>query len=174
MKDPPAGMSPPPLAALLWALWGRFVADPAAFAARLALDRQTTQLLMAVHKAVTLFPALDEAALTPSAVVALIESVKEGVSETLYAAMLLLSPTPLVKRHVVCYATQWRFTYAHLTGDDLLAMGVPRGQQIGVYLQRLRTARLDGLLKSTDDAPQATEERTLVRQWLAEEKTDQS
>ena len=34
----------------------------------------------------------------------------------------------------------------HIDGNDLLAMGVPRGKRVGVILQRLLDAVLDGKL----------------------------
>ncbi|MCE5301722.1 MAG: CCA tRNA nucleotidyltransferase [Planctomycetaceae bacterium] len=50
-----------------------------------------------------------------------------------------------------------------VTGDDLLAEGIPPGPQFKGWLQRLRDAQLDEEIGSTDDALQ------LVRRWRAEE-----
>ena len=49
-----------------------------------------------------------------------------------------------------------------LTGKDLIALGVPRGPDIGSLLNRLLEARLDGLTASRED------ETALVREWLTE------
>ena len=49
-----------------------------------------------------------------------------------------------------------------LTGKDLIALGVPRGPDIGRFLNRLLHARLDGLTASRED------ETALVKEWLTE------
>ena len=48
-----------------------------------------------------------------------------------------------------------------LTGKDLINLGVPRGPDIGRFLNRLLEARLDGLTSSCED------EAALVKEWLA-------
>ena len=50
----------------------------------------------------------------------------------------------------------------HLTGDDLIAMGVPRGPSVGSILQRLRNAWLDGEVCSSSD------ERSLAERLVKE------
>ena len=49
-----------------------------------------------------------------------------------------------------------------LTGKDLINLGVPRGPDIGRFLNRLLEARLDGLTASRED------ETALVKEWLTE------
>ena len=49
-----------------------------------------------------------------------------------------------------------------LTGKDLINLGVPRGPDIGRFLNRLLEARLDGLTASRED------ETALVKKWLTE------
>ena len=49
-----------------------------------------------------------------------------------------------------------------LTGKDLIALGMPRGPDIGRVLNRLLEARLDGLTASRED------EAALVKEWLME------
>jgi tRNA nucleotidyltransferase (CCA-adding enzyme) len=51
-----------------------------------------------------------------------------------------------------------------LTGGDLLALGVPRGPQIGRALAMLRRRRQDGAVGSL------AEERELVKEWLTSGK----
>jgi tRNA nucleotidyltransferase (CCA-adding enzyme) len=53
---------------------------------------------------------------------------------------------------VVCldYLSAWRSVRPSLTGDDLLAMGLPPGPGIGNILRRLRAARLDGRISSSE------------------------
>ena len=49
-----------------------------------------------------------------------------------------------------------------LSGKDLMSLGVPRGPQVGEYLERLLNAQLDGLATCRD------EEINLVKKWLEE------
>ena len=49
-----------------------------------------------------------------------------------------------------------------LTGKDMIALGMPRGPDIGRFLNRLLHARLDGLTASRED------DTALVREWLTE------
>ena len=63
-------------------------------------------------------------------------------------------------------ATDYLFRLADvrpkLTGKDLINLGVPRGPDIGRFLNRLLHARLDGLTASRED------EAALVKEWLTE------
>ena len=52
-----------------------------------------------------------------------------------------------------------------LTGKDLINLGVPRGPDIGRFLNRLLEARLDSLTASRED------ETALVREWLTESES---
>lgn len=47
-----------------------------------------------------------------------------------------------------------------LTGDDIIALGVPRGPEVGIIQRRLRAARQDGLIESR------MEEEAFVLGWL--------
>jgi tRNA nucleotidyltransferase (CCA-adding enzyme) len=48
-----------------------------------------------------------------------------------------------------------------LSGDEVQAMGIPRGPQVGEVLSLLRRARLDGAVTTREH------EETLVREWIA-------
>ena len=61
-----------------------------------------------------------------------------------------------VQRRLSEYLTHHRHLKPHLTGDDLIRMGIPRGPEIGRALARLRAARMDG------DAANAEDERAMV------------
>ena len=58
------------------------------------------------------------------------------------------------------YLDVWRLVSPVLTGDDLLAMGVPPGSNVGEVLRELNSAKLDGLVGGED------EERALVYQII--------
>ncbi len=60
------------------------------------------------------------------------------------------------------YLTDLHGVEPELGGVDLKELGVPEGPQMGVFLENLRAAKLDG------DAVNAAEERHLVTTWLAE------
>jgi hypothetical protein len=45
---------------------------------------------------------------------------------------------------------KWQLVESYLTGDDLLALGVPQGPLIGKLLQDLLNARLDDIIVSRE------------------------
>ena len=69
-----------------------------------------------------------------------------------------LSSADAARRRFDGYLSRHRDLKSHLTGDDLIRMGIPRGPDVGRTLARLRAARIDG------DAQTAEDERALVRQ----------
>jgi tRNA nucleotidyltransferase (CCA-adding enzyme) len=77
-------------------------------------------------------------------------------------AFAALTDDPTVRDRILDYLTEARYQRPYLTGNDLLALGVPEGPQLGEILRRLRNARLDGEV-TTRDA-----EQRLVRELIAE------
>jgi len=59
-------------------------------------------------------------------------------------AFAALTDNPTVRDRLLDYLTKARHERPHLTGDDLLAIGVPAGPAVGNILRRLRAAKLDG------------------------------
>jgi len=49
------------------------------------------------------------------------------------------------------YLAEWRHVRPHLTGDDLLALGVTQDAGLGEALRRLRAARLDGRIHTREE-----------------------
>ena len=88
----------------------------------------------------------------------------------------LLSPFPLpalwafaaltedstARDRLLNYLTKARHERPHLTGNDLLALGVPEGPELGEILRRLLYARLDGEATTRED------EEHLARQLIEE------
>jgi len=72
-----------------------------------------------------------------------------------------LAAADAARRRFEEYLSRHRHLKPHLTGDDLIRMGVPRGPDVGRMLARLRSARIDG------DAATAEDERALVRRLTA-------
>ena len=68
------------------------------------------------------------------------------------------------RRRVEWYLAEGRAVQARLTGGDVLALGVPRGPDVGRALAMLRRKRLDGTAGSL------AEERELVKEWLTSGK----
>ncbi|HEX5141621.1 MAG TPA: hypothetical protein VFX19_11795 [Dehalococcoidia bacterium] len=63
-----------------------------------------------------------------------------------------------IARTCLNYLRDWRHVKPALDGNDLQAMGVPRGQVLGEVLRRLRAARVDGLLTSRDQEEEMARE----------------
>jgi tRNA nucleotidyltransferase (CCA-adding enzyme) len=68
------------------------------------------------------------------------------------------------RRRIEWYLATGRAVQPRLSGADLLALGMPRGPQVGRALARLRRCRLDGAVGSV------AEERELVKEWLTSGK----
>jgi len=79
-------------------------------------------------------------------------------------AFAALTDDATVRDRLLEYLRKARHVRAHLTGDDLLALGVSRSPQLGEILRRLRNARLDGEVRTRAD------EESLVRDALASNK----
>jgi len=70
----------------------------------------------------------------------------------------------VARRRIAWFLRVGRAARPILSGDDLIAFGVPRGPAVGRYLARLRRRRLDGSVES------AHEEYESLRQWLGHPK----
>lgn len=77
------------------------------------------------------------------------------------AAVARLSPDGQYSGRLRKYLTEWRLIAPMLTGDDLLAMGVPPGPRVGQVFRELASAKQDGLVSNEE------EERTLVNQIIS-------
>ncbi|MBI3743127.1 MAG: CCA tRNA nucleotidyltransferase [Chloroflexi bacterium] len=99
---------------------------------------------------------LEDASIRPSGVVALLSTyANEAV-----AACRVATPMPIIETHLRRYQEELRSVQAELNGDDVIALGVPRGPDIGKLLRALHDARLDGEVSNRDG------EAALVRRWL--------
>ncbi|MCC7359190.1 MAG: CCA tRNA nucleotidyltransferase [Anaerolineales bacterium] len=119
--------------------------------ARLAITHDVAQ---AVTAALAFQPAAWPAQPLPSQVVAMLDRLPPAGVAAAYA--LHPAQRPLLHR----YLSEWRFVRADLTGDDLLALGLPAGPRFKTLLWQLRAGRLDGTLSSR------TAELAQARQWL--------
>ena len=82
----------------------------------------------------------------------------EGLGLTAVAAAYVAWPA--ARDRLDAYLSRWRHIRAKITGDDLLAWGLPPGPDFKRILARLRAARLDGEI--TDDAGEQALARALA------------
>ncbi len=119
--------------------------------ARLTVTRDVSE---AVTAALAFQPGLWTDPPLPSEVVAVLDRLPEA--GLVAASVLHPSARPVLHR----YLSDWRFVRPALTGDDLLALGLPAGPAFKTLLWQLRAGRLDGTLTSR------AAELALARQWV--------
>jgi len=85
----------------------------------------------------------------------------EGLDGDAIAAFARLSQEPRFAARLRQYLDVWKQVSPGLSGDDLLAMGVPNGPMIGEILRELLAAKLDGSVTNEKG------ERALVNQILS-------
>ncbi|HCP22748.1 MAG TPA: hypothetical protein DIT90_01345, partial [Dehalococcoidia bacterium] len=78
------------------------------------------------------------------------------------AASVRLVSDPEVAGRLRRYLDEWRLVVPALSGNDLLAMGVPAGPKVGETLQKLTATKLDGLV-DTEGQERALVERIISR-----------
>ena len=99
------------------------------------------------------FPELRSQNIQPSEIFRLLQ----GLQPAAIKAWLILTQDERTQQHLFTYWRDYRAKKPWLTGDDLVALGIPRGPRIGLLLAALNAARLDGLIETID------EERDWVR-----------
>ena len=102
-------------------------------------------------------PEITRPSVSPSKVCSALEKLD---ADAIAAAARLSLDIQLASR-LRRYLDVWRLVSPVLTGDDLLAMGVPPGSNVGEVLRELNSAKLDGLVGGED------EERALVDQIIS-------
>jgi len=75
-----------------------------------------------------------------------------------------ISGGPRARRQVEWFLRHGRTVRPLLSGDDLVALGIPRGPRVGRCLAALRRLRLDRVVRTRSD------EETLVRGWASESR----
>ena len=85
-----------------------------------------------------------------------------GLSTAAIDACALAADEPLVRERLGLYLSELRHVRPLLDGRDLLAMGMPEGPIVGELIEKLLTARLEGLVSTRED------EETMVRRSLNE------
>ncbi|MFZ0543998.1 MAG: CBS domain-containing protein [Candidatus Promineifilaceae bacterium] len=84
----------------------------------------------------------------PSEIYQLLQPYRERV---LLTALIAVGPDSVPGKQIGEYLEKWQHIRLSLDGNDLLAMGVPRGPEIGRLLAELLAARLDGEISADDE-----------------------
>ncbi|MHB8104467.1 MAG: hypothetical protein ACYDG5_02890 [Dehalococcoidales bacterium] len=71
-----------------------------------------------------------------------------GYHLTAYTANIIGAESPISAEHIELYLNVLRHVNPVLNGEDLKKLGIPRGPKIKEVLQKLREARLDGIIDS--------------------------
>lgn len=110
---------------------------------RLLLSRHDVQAIIRTSTAYQWIQG--NRAARPSQIVTQISALNATGWVVLWAAL----PSADTRSLVVQYITRWRYMDTTLDGNQLKAMGVPPGPQMGKILQQMRNAWLDGLVTDT-------------------------
>ena len=86
----------------------------------------------------------------------------KGFDRDSVSALGIATEFDVARARATDYLSRLADVRPELTGKDLINLGVPRGPDIGRFLNRLLEARLDGLTASRED------ETALVKKWLTE------
>ncbi len=130
----------------------------AALIERLSLKGETQRLVNGLRYLQENSELLRDLLLPPSRAVEILDKAPL-VAIALFRVIDVEPPIADVLRR---YITEWRTVHAGLNGDDLQAMGLPRGPLYSKILTQLRAARLDGLIATR------AEEMALVQDLLAD------
>jgi tRNA nucleotidyltransferase (CCA-adding enzyme) len=122
---------------------------------RLALDGEPARRIQEGAMAATLARRLDGARWRSPSQIA--EALGRHSLEALAGAWI--RGGRVGRRRVEWFLRRGRSVRPRLSGDDIVALGVPRGPAVGECLAALRQRRLDGLLRTRND------ERRFVESW---------
>lgn len=137
--------------------WGPSEAEAASLARRLAATKPQREAMLAMPALRSLEPDLEPPGLRRSEIA---EMLGRFFLQALWAFAALMNDAT-VRDRLLDYLTKARHERPLLTGDDLIALSVPRGPEVGEIIRRLRNARLDGEVASRQD------EERLVRSMHA-------
>jgi len=107
---------------------------------RLKLRRAEASAVTAIGALSPLSATLRRRDAKPSGVVLLLDRFPVAA----VAAFAATAPDEIVRGMALRYVEEWRHVKPSLSGDDVIAMGVPEGPHVSRGLQLIRAARLDG------------------------------
>ena len=150
-----------PIEHLYWGLLMLPLSDEAhtALIERLSLKGETQRLVNGLRLLQENRELLRDPHLLPSRAVAILDKAPLVAVALLRVTALDSQIADVLRR----YVSEWRAVHAELNGDDLQALGLPRGPLYSKILTQLRAARLDGLIATR------AEEMALVQKILRDE-----
>ena len=128
------------------------------FIARLNMPTEWAEVVTGMVQLSSDAPRLKDPTLSPSGAFRTLESCPIAAIN----AFMLLTPSVVMRERLAHYSESQRFVQPLLRGGDLLALGVPKGPQMGEILRRIQDARLEGEVTTLE------EERALVLRCLAD------
>jgi tRNA nucleotidyltransferase (CCA-adding enzyme) len=149
-SDAPQELKSYSLSFLYWGLLAYWVspASVASLSERLDLSSQIRRLIAGIVRLRIHVPQWVSAQPAPSEVVRLLSAVE---LPAIYLAQVLFDQEPQVGQLLDRYLQQWRTVRPDLDGNDLHALGIPRGPVYGEILTQLKAARLDNQLHNRKD-----------------------
>lgn len=136
------------LPAVCWPLLacGATPGQASAMASRLALTKAQTAAMEALPRLRVLADRLASTSLRRSEIAEVLACYPPPAVWALAAV-----EGPIVRERCVDYLERGRHLRPVLRGDDVMALGVPRGRDVGEVLRRLQVAKLDGEVKTRRD-----------------------
>ena len=128
-----------------------------ALVARLRVPAPWAEVIRDMHTLRVRLPSLGVDNMLPSAVYARLS----GLTTECILGWSALAPEQATRGLLLSFLMKWQLVKPHLTGDDLLKLGVHQGPKIGELLQELLNARLDDVVVTRGD------EEALVKERLA-------
>ena len=118
-----------------------------ALARRIDASSECREALLSGPRYKSITYLLEQEDLSPSEVVSTLEGIPvEGLE-----VQLRIAPPNIQGRWIREYLARYRYIKPDLTGNDLIAVGVKQGPELGLMLNELRDARLDGKVTSAEE-----------------------
>jgi tRNA nucleotidyltransferase (CCA-adding enzyme) len=133
--------------AACWPIFCWYAAESPGIASRLALRRPQAEAVAAVPQLRRVESRLAAAALASSRVVDALALFPLSAVWALAA----MTGSELVRERAVDYLRRLRRVRPNLNGDDVIALGARQGPRVGEILRRLKTAKLDGHVRTRAD-----------------------
>lgn len=127
---------------------------------RLELTKDLCRAICASATLLAKAAALDNPRIRPSRIVPLLDSMPVTA---IHAGQLLLAGDSIALKRLAAYLSSWRNLRPGVTGADLKTMGLPPGPRYRVILDQLRSAWIDGDVKSQE------QERGLLQRLLSQD-----
>ncbi len=147
--EPASALAVEPMDHLYWGLLVfRLPADAdAALSERLGLRGAVQRMSRDLSRIHANLPVLQRTDLLPSQVAALLDSTG---APAMAVARIACSELPAVVHWLDLYDSSLRDVSSEIDGNDLRALGVPRGPLYSHILSTLRSAKLDGLTRDRE------------------------